>query len=474
LLKENLDELKAGILIDNLAQTFRDAVEVTRKFNIHYLWIDSLCIIQNSIDDWNKEALQMSQVYKHAICNIAATGAVDSTKGLFFDKNLHLVRPCKISIPARQTPTDVETVYIVDENFWQDRVEKAPLIRRAWVVQERLLARRVLHFNRDPLYWECQEKSACEVFPAAMPMCMMVDGNFKDIVPYTGAPGNSSKGSINSVISKEWIWRRLLSSYTGAQLTNPGDKEAALSGIVKVLEGVFADTCIAGLWRKGLPAQLAWSAAPPATSSPTYRAPSWSWLSIVGKTYAFASPAKKENDSDPLLISSYVVAELEDIFITRAGESALSPITSGFIRLRGMLYPVTWKDVYAFDGCMTSLKIEGSGGEGLYGYFDDRTFRATRSGWIMQIVVQRESGKFFGHGLLLRRNANGVFRRIGYVASYHPSARNLLSKRHRAMMEGEEDSKKKSAAEVIDETSASSLHIQPTSEDGEEQTIVII
>ncbi|PMD26175.1 heterokaryon incompatibility [Hyaloscypha hepaticicola] len=131
LLKKNADELKVGILIDHLPQTFRDAVEVTRKFNIHYLWIDSLCIIQDSIDDWNKEALQMSQVYQHAICNIAATGAVDSAKGLFFDKNLHLVRPCKVSIPARQATTGTETRYIVDPEFWHGRLEKAPLIRQA-------------------------------------------------------------------------------------------------------------------------------------------------------------------------------------------------------------------------------------------------------------------------------------------------------------------------------------------------------
>jgi hypothetical protein len=355
LLKENSDELKAGRLIDHLPQTFRDAVEVTRKFNIHYLWVDSLCIIQDSIDDWNKEALQMSQVYQHAICNIAATGAVDSTKGLFFDKNLHLPRPCKVSIRGCQATTDTETVYIVDPNFWYGRLEEAPLIQRAWVVQERLLAKRVLHFNQDQLYWECQQTSACEIFPAAMPKCMMFEGKFKDIVPNTGIPEMASKGPISPSKSREVIWRRVLSSYSRAQLSNPNDREAALSGIMKVLEGVFDDTCIAGLWRKGLPAQLAWNALPSATSTPTYRAPSWSWLSIdgeiaAGEIEAYAPLAMKEIDRGHLLQPRYVVAELKHIAITRAGESALSPITSGFIRLRGMLHPVTW-------GKITQLEV---------------------------------------------------------------------------------------------------------------------
>ena len=477
MLKENSDELKAGILIDHLPQTFRDAVEVTRKFNIHYLWIDCLCIIQDSTDDWNKEALQMSQVYQHAICNIAATGAVDSTKGLFFEKNLHLLRPCKVSIRGRQATTDTETVYIVDPNFWYGRLEEAPLIQRAWVVQERLLAKRVLHFNRDQLYWECQQTSACEIFPAAMPKCMMFEGKFKDIVPNTGIPETASKGPISPLTSREVIWRRVLSSYSRAQLSNPNDREAALSGIMKVLEGVFDDTCIAGLWRKGLPAQLAWNALPSATSTSTYRAPSWSWLSIDGEIEAYAPLAMKETDGGHLLQPRYVVAELKHIAITRAGESALSPITSGFIRLRGMLHPVTWgKDHAARGGNFAGLYVEGHQGDwdtDILGYFDGSGLAAEGSGWIMQIFVERKS-QLYGYGLVLRRYPDGVFRRIGYFESDYSSAWYLLSKRHQAMMEGEKNFSEKSAAEVVDGTSSSSLQTESASEDDEEQTIAII
>lgn len=70
----------------------------------------------------------MSEVYQRAICNVAATGAIDSTKGLFFDKNLYVIRPCKVQIPVRQSHMDVKTVYIMDPEFWEDRIEKAPLI----------------------------------------------------------------------------------------------------------------------------------------------------------------------------------------------------------------------------------------------------------------------------------------------------------------------------------------------------------
>jgi hypothetical protein len=77
----------------------------------------------------------MSGVYQHAICNIAATGAVDSTEGLFFDKTLFAIRPCKVSIPVRNSVAEFKNVYVMDYDFWDDRIGRAPLIRRGWVVR---------------------------------------------------------------------------------------------------------------------------------------------------------------------------------------------------------------------------------------------------------------------------------------------------------------------------------------------------
>lgn len=81
-----LQSFKLGISIEWLPKTFRDAVAIARWLDVHYLWIDSLCIIQGSEVDWSKEAGLMSDVYQHAFCNIAATGARNSNGGLFFDR----------------------------------------------------------------------------------------------------------------------------------------------------------------------------------------------------------------------------------------------------------------------------------------------------------------------------------------------------------------------------------------------------
>ncbi|PMD34738.1 HET-domain-containing protein [Hyaloscypha variabilis F] len=433
LLTENLDNLKAGISIDALPRTFCDAIEVTRRFKIRYLWVDSLCILQDSIDDWNREASQMSGVYQHAICNIAATGAVDSTEGLFFDKNLFAIRPCKVSIPVRNSVAEFKNVYVMDYDFWDDRIGRAPLIRRGWVVQERLLARRVLHSNRDQLYWECRERSACEIFPNAIPESMMPLGHFKDIVPNPKLDEDVSTAS-DPGNSKDVIWSKILSSYSRAELSNPDDREAALSGILRMLEGIFDDTCIAGLWRRSLPAQLLWWPSGSAEPSPHYRAPSWSWLSINGQVYAYRPGLIKETDRDTFPESA--TAELEAIDIRRSGESALSSITSGFIRLRGILVPVKWPKAYKYH-TNVPLTIDGKEDLNIHGDFDHASFAVDSAGWIMQIIADRMSEEFHGSGLVLQLTPDGSFRRIGIFESADEGTRYLLSRRHREIMAGE-------------------------------------
>lgn len=158
LTSQNKEMLKAGFLVDVLPKTFQDAIVVAKALQCRYIWIDSLCIIQNSSDDWQQEATLMSEVYQHAICNIAATHASDSSKGLFTDG--FEPQPCMIQL-ARKTSlqshlknvgmkakSSLDTVHFQDSNIWLNSVEKSPLLKRGWVLQERLLARRVLHFAK--------------------------------------------------------------------------------------------------------------------------------------------------------------------------------------------------------------------------------------------------------------------------------------------------------------------------------------
>lgn len=87
--------LTEGIPLEDLSPTFRDAITITRELGFQYIWIDSLCIIQDSNEDWEKEALTMSDVYGHSSCNISAFGGLP-VDGCFVSRNPLHIFPCRI------------------------------------------------------------------------------------------------------------------------------------------------------------------------------------------------------------------------------------------------------------------------------------------------------------------------------------------------------------------------------------------
>jgi hypothetical protein len=91
--RSNLHQLVAGIDSSYFMKTFLEAISITRKLGLRYLWIDSLCIIQDDKDDWNNEASLMSLVYRYCFINIAATGSPNPTGGCFWDRNPRAVLP---------------------------------------------------------------------------------------------------------------------------------------------------------------------------------------------------------------------------------------------------------------------------------------------------------------------------------------------------------------------------------------------
>lgn len=144
-----------GIAIAKLPQTFKDAVTVTRKIGIRYLWIDSLCIVQDDEEDWRKEASKMGKVYERAILTIAASGAHDSHEGCFISKSSDL---CSEHVPyyPRDHDTTPSGSFFLHQIF-DPSPEWGPLQNRGWAFQEWYLSRRVVHFTTGGVSWKCKE-----------------------------------------------------------------------------------------------------------------------------------------------------------------------------------------------------------------------------------------------------------------------------------------------------------------------------
>lgn len=156
-LTSTIHELRQGFDINLLPRSFQDAITVARGLNMTYLWIDSLCIIQDDMQDWENEAARMQQVFSNAICVIAASSAPESSAGF-------------LSIPRQQRtwatlqPQSNERrrhVCKFIDNFHGD-VEESVLNQRGWVLQERALARRLIHFTSTQIYMECGHGVYCE------------------------------------------------------------------------------------------------------------------------------------------------------------------------------------------------------------------------------------------------------------------------------------------------------------------------
>ena len=164
---ENYRHRLQGFSLNELPKTFQHAIRVTRCLGLSLLWVDALCINQTNSEapdsDWNKEARRMQDVFSSALVTICATSATNWAQGfcgsipsrslskeLFQHVKSSLWR-AKRSLGHRA----VEKFKTLEDNDFKRKVDASPLSRRAWVLQESVLSRRLIHFTEDSTYWQC-------------------------------------------------------------------------------------------------------------------------------------------------------------------------------------------------------------------------------------------------------------------------------------------------------------------------------
>ncbi|KAM5343636.1 hypothetical protein ACJ41O_012173 [Fusarium nematophilum] len=171
---ESIESHRRGISIDALPLTFRDAISVCRRLSIRYIWIDSLCIIQNSASDWGRQAAKMASIYENAFLTIAATKAQGPDSGLHTREHQDPVLFERI--PGSEIGCGVSVDVFVRADYdprggiqhWDcpdygaESEKQWPLLTRAWVFQERILSPRILHFAQNELVWECRTAISCD------------------------------------------------------------------------------------------------------------------------------------------------------------------------------------------------------------------------------------------------------------------------------------------------------------------------
>jgi hypothetical protein len=302
LLQAYVDGFQRDIPWWQLPKTFQDAITITRHLGFSYIWIDSLCIIQDSKEDWNHEAKLMGKIYMNAQCNIAASDAPDSRAGCFNWRDPRAIQP---------EPVDFDTAeesYIFNETDIYGEHGEHGLYTRGWVLQEALLARRTLDCARGQLFWRCSEMRASEVFPGGVPTNIyhddhpaskfkaisadddqvilnanIIDKRLQSYKTRSQIPRAPGKGSLQQYTDAPFaFWLAIVEHYTTMNLTKDTDRGIAIAGIVEIFQPYFDEHWF-GMWRIFMPLELLWKTSGSVCVPSTVRAPTWSWLSVEGQ-----------------------------------------------------------------------------------------------------------------------------------------------------------------------------------------------
>ncbi|RSL74086.1 hypothetical protein CEP53_000463 [Fusarium sp. AF-6] len=332
-------DLEAGMPIMNLPATFRDAVSIAHRLGIQYLWIDSLCIKQDSRNDWLEEAPRMQHIYGGAAMNIVAGYSNGPESGLFHARDSHLVESFIAQAEWNDSPSKQYLIW--NETEFREDFAYAPLTRRGWVFQERLLAPRILQFGKIQTYWRCSELFACESWPF---------GASSSEQGYTVRYGPDlddlqlDPTSDNTVVRDQSYqtrkWELLVMQYSACDLTKPQDKLIALSGVANWFRNVTGEQYVAGMWRSALPRLLCWKRDTRHSETPEarrprpacYRAPSWSWASID-------DPVFYPSCEDHGITRLENLIEITNVDIVAQGEGKTAQVSNGVLTARGWLHP---------------------------------------------------------------------------------------------------------------------------------------
>ncbi|KAF8851777.1 HET-domain-containing protein [Acephala macrosclerotiorum] len=321
----SLDERKFGIEILSLPKALRDAVTWTRRLGVRYLWIDALCIIQDSKEDWEIESAKMASIYEQAYVTV-----------------------CGASSPACDQPFLVKrdrsslTVECLNDNGQPTIVKARKLPRtglhdwsgglpdvwdmRSWTMQEKILSTRLVSYSGEEIQWICKTMNACEC--------------------ERGVPSNSTRYlksifQLDNARDAYLFWHGQVVEYTRRRLTCAPDKLPAISGIASVLHRVTGSEYIAGVWTRNLVNDLCWERVdvgeaerrrPSWVIPPSYRAPSFSWASVDGAVFY------NEDCLSPDWTGHAIIL---DISIRLSGKDRFGQVDDASINLRGPIFSAT-------------------------------------------------------------------------------------------------------------------------------------
>lgn len=352
-----LEIRQAGIPLESLPQTFKDAVVITKRLGFRYLWIDSLCIIQDSKTDWATEASKMGLVYKNSALTISANLAANCRAGILQRRDVEptLELPCKQPSINTAGHIQVRTAELPEyDNGTIQKPEFDYTGQRGWILQEERLSPRTLLFTKFGKQWKCHEA----YWDERRPVAGAIQFGPQDKVAATSmlladilaqwrlqGPGKRTDEQLFTAIN---LWYAVVADFLERNLTYRTDCFPALSGLTREIQRMTRWTYRAGIWMEDIQPGLLWAVGGLGQRTPSYVAPSWSWASLtlnksspeyerlmspqIYQYRPYLALRKADPDAEPDV-------EIIDVSITNTHEDPYGEIESGSLTLRGL-----WKD----------------------------------------------------------------------------------------------------------------------------------
>lgn len=288
-----------------MPKTIEDAFDVCQQLEIFYLWVDSICIVQDDKDEWERESQKMSAIYENAVLTIGALGAHDVREGCFLPRHQpSLYADMTLTIKDENLDLGVIRVSMPQENH--DPMSSSDWNRRGWTFQERLLSRRIVYYGQNQVLWECQQGQDTEDgtgdflgisvrLPTGVTRGTKADlmmllrpwidlegfidellldfGGSKVFLPLRLLRTRPAKMYLNFILkmldrllgsrmSAFSIWFDLVSDYSDRQLTDPTDKLLAIQGTANAYaQSRKRSDYICGLHLEHITVGLGWYAA---------------------------------------------------------------------------------------------------------------------------------------------------------------------------------------------------------------------
>ncbi|EHK44068.1 hypothetical protein TRIATDRAFT_185735, partial [Trichoderma atroviride IMI 206040] len=206
-----------------MPKAYQDTVRVARALGVKYIWIDALCIIQDDMEDWEKESRMMAEIFQHSLATLILLRTASCNEG-FLERNPSI----KINYQNRQWGT------------------------RGWTFQEDMFSMRKLYFGQLMMYWD-----------SLKPVDIM---RTEDTIIDDKLNRLGKSGEISIIHSSEpWRgnydydgWYYPMLSYCQKNLTYETDRLSAVSSYAKLVGSKSGDTYVAGLWKRDFHRGLLW------------------------------------------------------------------------------------------------------------------------------------------------------------------------------------------------------------------------